>query len=60
MVIAVTAALWFALHIRGTLATVGAAPVMAVCGMHYTRMLATHVQNGQHIHRPRVRARSNC
>lgn len=53
-VIAATAALWFALHIRGTLATIGAALVMgvAVCGMHYTGMFAMHVQNGHHMHPP--------
>ncbi|WP_433733470.1 MHYT domain-containing protein [Nocardia sp. CA-129566] len=53
-VIAATAALWFALHVRGTIATIGAALVMgvAVCGMHYTGMFAMHVQNGQHLHAP--------
>ncbi|WP_327151458.1 MHYT domain-containing protein [Nocardia sp. NBC_01329] len=44
-VIAATAALWFTLNVRGTLATVGAALVMgvAVAGMHYTGMYAMHV-----------------
>lgn len=39
-VVAATAALWFALNVRGPLATTGAALVMgiAVCGMHYTGM----------------------
>ncbi|MGW1737229.1 MHYT domain-containing protein [Nocardia sp. NPDC001965] len=44
-VIAATAALWFTLNVRGTLATVGAALVMgvAVAGMHYTGMYAMHL-----------------
>ncbi|MCF2527918.1 MHYT domain-containing protein [Yinghuangia soli] len=39
---AATAALWFALNVRGALATTGAALAMgvAVCGMHYTGMSA--------------------
>jgi NO-binding membrane sensor protein with MHYT domain len=47
-VIAATAALWFTLNVRGTLATVGAALAMgvAVAGMHYTGMFAMHV--GEH------------
>ncbi|MQY25213.1 MHYT domain-containing protein [Nocardia aurantia] len=41
-VVASTAALWFTLHVRGTLVSVGAAVIMgiAVTGMHYTGMLA--------------------
>jgi NO-binding membrane sensor protein with MHYT domain len=41
-VVACTAALWAALYVRGSLATVGAALVMglAVSGMHYTGMSA--------------------
>lgn len=44
-VVAATAALWLAVHVRGWLATVGAALVMgvAVAGMHYTGMAAVHV-----------------
>nr|WP_275941659.1 MHYT domain-containing protein [Planosporangium mesophilum] len=45
-VVAATVALWFALVIRGTTATVPAALVMgaAVCGMHYTGMSAVRVE----------------
>lgn len=41
-IVAATAALWFALNVRGPVATAGAALVMgiAVCGMHYTGMAA--------------------
>lgn len=44
-VVAATAALWFALRVRGLPATIGAAIVMgvAVTGMHYTGMAAVHV-----------------
>jgi NO-binding membrane sensor protein with MHYT domain len=44
-VAAATAALWFTIHIRGAVATVGAALIMgiAVTGMHYTGMTALHV-----------------
>jgi NO-binding membrane sensor protein with MHYT domain len=53
-VIAATAALWFALHVHGAFATIGAALVMgvAVCGMHYTGMYAMHVQHTEHMHPP--------
>lgn len=57
LVIAVAAsitALWFTLHVRGTLATIGAAAVMgvAVAGMHYTGMFAMHAQPSGHAHVP--------
>jgi NO-binding membrane sensor protein with MHYT domain len=44
-VVAATAALWAALRLRGTKATLGAALIMgvAVSGMHYTGMAALHV-----------------
>jgi len=44
-VVAATAALWFALNVRGLPATLGAAVIMgiAVTGMHYTGMAALHV-----------------
>lgn len=44
-IIAATAALWAALHVRGVKATVAAVPVMglAVTGMHYTGMYAMRV-----------------
>ncbi len=44
---AATAALWFALHIHGMLASVGAALLMgvAVTGMHYTGMYAMHTHS---------------
>ncbi|WP_436774834.1 MHYT domain-containing protein [Yinghuangia sp. YIM S09857] len=47
-VVAATAALWFALNVRGPLATAGAALVMgvAVCGMHYTGMAALSADLG--------------
>ncbi|GGL00138.1 MHYT domain-containing protein [Nocardia jinanensis] len=50
-VIAATAALWFTLNVRGTLATVGAALVMgvAVAGMHYTGMYAMHLGTPHHM-----------
>lgn len=53
-VVASIAALWFALHVRGTLATIGAALVMgiAVAGMHYTGMFAMHAQHSGHSHTP--------
>ncbi|MEU2037107.1 MHYT domain-containing protein [Nocardia niwae] len=53
-VVAATAALWFTLHVRGTLVTVGAAMVMgvAVSGMHYTGMFAMRVHEAQHMHAP--------
>ncbi len=43
-ILASSAALWFALHIHGVLASIGAAMIMgiAVCGMHYTGMYAMH------------------
>ncbi|RDI44677.1 MHYT domain-containing protein [Nocardia mexicana] len=53
-VVAATAALWFALHVRGLAATVGAALIMgvAVCGMHYTGMFAMHAHMATHLHAP--------
>ncbi|WP_024805947.1 MHYT domain-containing protein [Nocardia sp. BMG51109] len=53
-VVAATAALWFALHIRGLAATLGAALIMgiAVCGMHYTGMFAMYAQGDPHLHAP--------
>src|SRR5215472_16238904 len=44
-IVAATAALWAALRLRGTAATLGAALIMgvAVSGMHYTGMAAMHV-----------------
>jgi len=44
-VVAATAALWAALRLRGTRATLGAAVIMgvAVSGMHYTGMAAMHM-----------------
>ncbi|MGW5315006.1 MHYT domain-containing protein [Nocardia thailandica] len=51
-VVAATAALWFALHIHGLLATIGAALIMgvAVTGMHYTAMfaMAAHPDSADH------------
>jgi NO-binding membrane sensor protein with MHYT domain len=45
-IVAATAALWAALHLRNRWATVGAALIMgvAVSAMHYTGMLAMHVE----------------
>jgi NO-binding membrane sensor protein with MHYT domain len=45
-IVAATAALWGALHLRNTPATIGAALVMgvAVSAMHYTGMFAMHVE----------------
>ncbi len=53
-VVAATAALWFTLHVRGTLVTVAAALVMgvAVSGMHYTGMFAMRVHEAEHMHAP--------
>jgi NO-binding membrane sensor protein with MHYT domain len=44
-IVAATAALWAALRLHGTAATLGAAVIMgvAVSGMHYTGMAALHV-----------------
>jgi NO-binding membrane sensor protein with MHYT domain len=44
-IVAATAALWAALRLRGTAATLGAALIMgvAVSGMHYTGMAALHM-----------------
>ncbi|WP_019927913.1 MHYT domain-containing protein [Nocardia sp. BMG111209] len=52
-VVAATAALWCALHVRGFLATGGAAALMggAVCGMHYTGMFAISARMAEHVHR---------
>ncbi|TCJ99920.1 MHYT domain-containing protein [Nocardia alba] len=48
-VVTATAALWFMLHVRGLLMTMGAALVMgiAVCGMHYTAMAAMRVRHSE-------------
>ncbi|WP_084477892.1 MHYT domain-containing protein [Nocardia jejuensis] len=53
-IVAATAALWFALHVRGIAATVGAALIMgiAVCGMHYTGMYAMHAHVAEHMRAP--------
>ncbi|MBF6329728.1 MHYT domain-containing protein [Nocardia transvalensis] len=53
-VVAATAALWFTLHVRGILATVGSAMIMgvAVCGMHYTGMFAMHAHVASHVPAP--------
>ncbi|MFJ4655687.1 MHYT domain-containing protein [Nocardia sp. NPDC088792] len=53
-VVAATAALWFALHVDGILATIGAALIMgvAVCGMHYTGMFAMRAHVSDHMHAP--------
>ncbi|QLY29162.1 MHYT domain-containing protein [Nocardia huaxiensis] len=53
-VVAATAALWFALHVRGVLATIGAALIMgiAVCGMHYTGMFSMRAHIAEHIVAP--------
>ncbi|MFI6866100.1 MHYT domain-containing protein [Nocardia sp. NPDC050406] len=49
-VVAATAALWFMLHVRGFLNTLGSALVMgiAVCGMHYTGMAAMRAHAVDH------------
>ncbi|MCM6774349.1 hypothetical protein NDR87_14595 [Nocardia sp. CDC159] len=53
-VLAATAALWFALHVRGILATILSAMIMgiAVCGMHYTGMFAMRAHAAPHVHMP--------
>ncbi|MFC9995330.1 MHYT domain-containing protein [Nocardia sp. NPDC127526] len=53
-VVAATAALWFALHVQGIVATVGAALIMgiAVCGMHYTGMFSMRAHMAEHMHMP--------
>ncbi|GAB0107070.1 MHYT domain-containing protein [Nocardia sp. JMUB6875] len=53
-VVAATAALWFALHVSGILATVSAALIMgiAVCGMHYTGMFSMSAHVSGHMHAP--------
>ncbi|WP_067540111.1 MHYT domain-containing protein [Nocardia crassostreae] len=50
-VVAATAALWFALHVRGLIATIGAALIMgiAVCGMHYTGMYSMRAHVAEHM-----------
>lgn len=50
--VAATAALWFALKVRGVLPTAGAALIMgvAVTGMHYTGMAAMRVRMHEHVH----------
>ncbi|MQY25210.1 MHYT domain-containing protein [Nocardia aurantia] len=52
-VVAATAALWFAMHVRGFFVTGGAAAIMgvAVCGMHYTGMFAMSARMADHVHR---------
>ncbi|MFC4374887.1 MHYT domain-containing protein [Nocardia halotolerans] len=49
-VVAATAALWFALHIHGLIATLGAALLMgvAVTGMHYTGMFSMSAHTTAH------------
>jgi len=49
-VVAATAAFWFMVHVRGWANTVGAAVIMglAVCGMHYTGMMAMSAHHGDH------------
>ncbi|MFF2551114.1 MHYT domain-containing protein [Nocardia sp. NPDC058058] len=53
-IVAAIAALWFALHVEGIVATVGAALIMgiAVCGMHYTGMFAMRAHVAEHMHAP--------
>ncbi|WP_330179765.1 hypothetical protein OHB26_25430 [Nocardia sp. NBC_01503] len=53
-IVAATAALWFALHVHGLAATIGAAVIMgiAVSGMHYTGMFAMHAHVAEHMHAP--------
>ncbi|WP_063833740.1 MHYT domain-containing protein [Nocardia sp. NRRL WC-3656] len=53
-VVAATAALWFALHVEGLLATIGSAMIMgvAVCGMHYTGMYAMQAHMAEHMQAP--------
>ncbi len=50
-VVASIAALWFALHIHGFLATIGAALLMgvAVTGMHYTGMFSMSAHTSAHV-----------
>ncbi|MFB7875477.1 MHYT domain-containing protein [Nocardia sp. NPDC056064] len=50
-VVASIAALWFALHIHGVMATVGAALLMgvAVTGMHYTGMFSMSAHTSAHV-----------
>jgi NO-binding membrane sensor protein with MHYT domain len=50
-VVAATAALWFALHVHGIVATIGAALLMgvAVCGMHYTGMFSMSAHTSAHV-----------
>ncbi|GAD81858.1 MHYT domain-containing protein [Nocardia asteroides] len=50
-VVAATAALWFALHVHGLLATIGAALLMgvAVTGMHYTGMFSMSAHTSAHV-----------
>lgn len=49
-VVAATAALWFMLHVRGFLSSLGSALVMgvAVCGMHYTGMASMRAHHMDH------------
>ncbi|MGN2637095.1 MHYT domain-containing protein [Nocardia takedensis] len=53
-VVAATAALWFTVNVRGMIAAVGAALIMAVavCGMHYTGMAGMHAQHAGHHDTP--------
>ncbi|WP_410869968.1 MHYT domain-containing protein [Nocardia sp. A7] len=50
-VVASIAALWFALHVHGFLATIGAALLMgvAVTGMHYTGMFSMSAHTSAHV-----------
>ncbi|WP_446221460.1 MHYT domain-containing protein [Nocardia sp. IBHARD005] len=50
-VVAAIAALWFALHIHGIVATMGAALLMgvAVTGMHYTGMFSMSAHTSAHV-----------
>ncbi|WP_405493278.1 MHYT domain-containing protein [Nocardia sp. NBC_00511] len=53
-VVAAIAALWFALHVNGIIATISAALIMgiAVCGMHYTGMYAMRAHMADQMHTP--------
>ena len=53
-VVAATAALWFALNVRGVPAAIGSAAIMgvAVSGMHYTGMFGMRAHLAGHMHAP--------
>lgn len=53
-VVAATAALWFALNVRGVPAAIGSAAIMgvAVTGMHYTGMFGMRAHLAGHMHTP--------